>query len=260
MKYAEKLIDAGIAETRATGLATAIENLNKELCRLDLQGLRAFTGKVGILGQLDSFAQATGNRNVAKEIYQLNLNDAWQRMDIEELESTKLKMMSLGTGVMEFAELGLPGAKTLMMSMGTLIRRILGKTGLSYYGLVERANIWRMERGPNVVVESLSLRITDKYVGTCGHLDTWDRIGNFTRLFTAERGEITYDGGASLDFIHVNSRHSDEEIRKALKDSLSSQGCHHEYDCCGCVSQYVTRIKKLGANFWVVKRSWHRNI
>lgn len=259
MRYEEKLQALGIAETRTPGLAAAVEALNKELCKLDMDGLRKFTTNTGILGQLDMFARHSGSRNVAKEIYTLNLNAAWHRMDTEEMESTARKMMDLGTAVEEFAELNLPGARILMKSMSILIRRITNKNGLSYFNLLQKALI--IDGNYRMGSEILQINKTKKYVGSCNHLDTWDTVGEFTSLYVTERGgEESYESGSALHFIRVQSDRSEKDIRAAIKDTYDQRGCSHEHDCCGCVSQYVSRVKHLGNGVWVLKTSWYRNV
>ena len=51
-----------------------------------------------------------------------------------------------------------------------------------------------------------------------------------------------------------------EDIRQALRDTLSSNGCSHEYDCCGCRSYYVSRCDyEPESGEWLVTVSSSRN-
>jgi hypothetical protein len=114
--------------------------------------------------------------------------------------------------------------------------------------------------------QDLSLRRTRGYVGTWQHLDEWESIGSY---ITVSWGSWYTDPDdmcepiSTISRIWVNTRDnpaSIEDIEQALRDSLSSNGCSHDYDCCGCRSYYVSRCDYEPAlNEWLVTVSSSRN-
>lgn len=94
----------------------------------------------------------------------------------------------------------------------------------------------------------LELRLTCGYVDTYSHLDEWRSFGAAPARLTPPKlvdpGNGYDEGGTYLRWATLPRlpRRADRvDAARALEDTLSSWGCHHEYDCCGCAS-YSTRV------------------
>jgi hypothetical protein len=258
--YTNKLMEMGIAETRVAGLNDAMEKLNSELCKLDLSGLRAFTSEFGVIGHLDQFAQKTGSRNVAREVYAMAINKAQRNINLDDDIDFPLFADMLHYSAQQAANLSIPGAKMLCKSLATIRRQREGKIGLSFSRLAARVeNVFIDHRGPSP--EALKIRLTHKWNGNHQHRDDWNEIGEVTPMYRMVRHE-DMDGSSELMAVRVWSDSSNENIKKALHDTFSWHGCSCEHDCCGCVSQHITRIKCLdrARHIWILKVSTTRNI
>lgn len=62
-----------------------------------------------------------------------------------------------------------------------------------------------------------------------------------------------YDEGDTT-ISHVRAPRGSKNLSQALRDTLNSGGCHHEYDCCGCSSTFAT-VRKVSARDYVLKVS-----
>jgi hypothetical protein len=94
-------------------------------------------------------------------------------------------------------------------------------------------------------------------------------IGKALTLWGVDRKNENGESGTTLVFVNVeldDMNATDDDIRKAINRTFRSGRCGHEHDCCGCVSEYPVRMKKLRNNnfhdtsTWVVLMSWYRNI
>lgn len=109
-------------------------------------------------------------------------------------------------------------------------------------------------------IVTLSQRRTHKYVGTYAYLDKWRdvvevklvrgrKISALTDL--AQRMGVRHgrnmdqvwnrldasDGPAYVHKVVAPRGWTDHKaLIRALEDTYSRHGCHHEYDCCGCAS------------------------
>lgn len=92
-------------------------------------------------------------------------------------------------------------------------------------------------------VTSLETRLTHRYVGTYSHLDEWQYLGaaRLTPPREVKEGNGYDDGGTYLRWATLPRGMDRDAACRALEDSLSSHGCAHEWDCCGCAS-YSTRV------------------
>lgn len=258
--YQEMLVEMGISESRVPGLFEAINKLNSELYKLDMSGLRAFTKDFGIIGHLDQFAQCTGDRNIAREIYATAINKAHRTINQDDDIDYNMFASMLHYSAEQAAQLEIPGAKMLCKSLKTIQRQREGKIGLSFSRLAARVNnIFSTQT--ELHQQQLEIRETNKFVGTHRHFDSWTAIGNVTSLHRVIRHE-DMDGTSELVFVHIWSDFADDSVERALKDTFSWNGCSCSHDCCGCVSQSVTRIRCLSrsSNIWVLKVSTSRNI
>lgn len=102
----------------------------------------------------------------------------------------------------------------------------------------------------------LSTRLTHRYVGTYKHLDRWQNVGPVRltpgRVVAESNG---YDeGNTYVRWATVPRGQSVDKTVRALEDTLSSHGCAHEWDCCGCAS-YSTRVIHRHGRRLVLKTS-----
>ena len=86
--------------------------------------------------------------------------------------------------------------------------------------------------------------VTRKFVGTFRHLDAWDELGTirhtpFRKVYNPARDEDLSDGPSYVAFARLPAGADVKEWCLAIEDSMSSHGCSHEYDCCGCASHYA---------------------
>jgi len=91
--------------------------------------------------------------------------------------------------------------------------------------------------------QHLSVRLTHRYVGTWKHLDEWRDVGTavLTPARAVEEGNGFDDGGTYIIWATLSRGVDRDAACRALEDELSSHGCAHEWDCCGCAS-YSTRV------------------
>ena len=102
---------------------------------------------------------------------------------------------------------------------------------------------------------SLSVRTTHKYVGTYSHLDNWDTVGLYKQIGGKALNE---DESAAFDatveyeyYVHVMPLKGEalptvDVLKAALEAQYTKDGCHHDHDCCGCVSTRVGSIEDIG--------------
>lgn len=113
----------------------------------------------------------------------------------------------------------------------------------------------------------LSVRETNKYVGTYAHLDTWCDIGTYTELARGVHTELArgvhtdeeaieeYTTATLLLSVTLDQPEPAERIARALESAFSKNGCHHEWDCCGCWSSSAEATHLNGDKWMVVQRS-----
>lgn len=116
-------------------------------------------------------------------------------------------------------------------------------------------------------MDTLEIRLTNRYVGTYQHEDEWLVIGSYEITYSEKWIKQEEDGYDSVDamkvyhHVTVNSDASVEDIGKALQDTFTMAGCHHEYDCCGCRSYYASKPKRISddSSVWLVEVNSWRN-
>ncbi len=101
---------------------------------------------------------------------------------------------------------------------------------------------------------SLDIRKTHKYVGTYQHEDDWENIGTAYELACrtlkpSESDEEDYcEPLRTLIQVKVRTYAGEnpslQQIKRALRDTYTQSGCHHEYDCCGCRSYHVDNVRR----------------
>lgn len=90
-------------------------------------------------------------------------------------------------------------------------------------------------------------RLTHRYVGTYSHLDRHSHVARIkmTPGRVTQEGNGLDEGNTIVYHVRAPANVPLRKVMRAIEDTLSHQGCHHEYDCCGCASHY-TRVKHLG--------------
>jgi len=120
----------------------------------------------------------------------------------------------------------------------------------------------------------LRIRRTYTYVGTYSHLDLWDVLDcraecigfQDVPLAEVEEDDLCEPQCKQIWFLVTapgeNALPSDADLQKALEDEHTSQGCAHEWDCCGCRS-YSAEAEQLfkseDRQLWKVVQSSSRN-
>jgi len=105
----------------------------------------------------------------------------------------------------------------------------------------------------------LRRRLTHSYVGTWKHLDSWEYICTvkMTPWVVVEQPEDFDDATVCHAWVTLpqgaDRKNRDLAIR-AIEDTLSSHGCSHEWDCCGCASYRVEVVRRQGRRVLVSSR------
>ena len=99
----------------------------------------------------------------------------------------------------------------------------------------------------------LEKRVTYRYVGAYAHLDEWRDLGGTTARLTppicVNPGNRYDEGGTYLRWAtlpRLPQRADRADAVRALEDMLSSHGCAHERDCCGCASHNTQALRRRG--------------
>lgn len=267
MSYANILKTSGIVETRIAAITDAMKALHSALSSLDNQQLKIFAAK-SLDTHFGEFIAAEHAFDVSSVMQEMRLFEAARRIDFDEFGEYAERLTSL---VEEAAEVRLPGAATLLQSITELYKLHPRSRMPLSQRLIAKAVAYERTHGP-ASYEDLKIRKTNKYVGTCKHLDSWERIGMVKCMLSIPRGEHAYENYKRTLVVctAVDSNYDEvfevtiDTIIGALKNVYTSEGCACEHDCCGCVSSRPTHIKHLGRNlgyeFFVIKMSYSRNI
>lgn len=90
----------------------------------------------------------------------------------------------------------------------------------------------------------LFTRLTHRFVGTYKHEDAHRYVGRAKllpmRTLREPRENDFSDGGTYIARAVLPRGVSREVAMRALRDTLTSEGCAHEWDCCGCRSQWAS--------------------
>ena len=252
MSYRSKLQEMGIVESRISNIYDAMNSLHNAISKLDNQQLKIFSSTFGLIGHLDMFAREEGLRNVAVDMYNCALRESVKRIDFEDgFDDFSDKLYYLAQ---QAHEVKIPGAQQLCRS------------------LCDIRSKYELSRMPFSALAKKALNIAEVHGNACHtkYLYTSDGecIGKALTLWGIDRTD-TGESGTRLVFINVeleDMNATDADIRKAINSVYREVGCSHEHDCCGCVSQYPLRMKKLRTNnwhdtsTWVVLMSWYRNV
>lgn len=252
MSYASKLREMGIVESRIDDLYEAMNGLHRAISKLDNRQLKAFSSTFGLIGHLDMFAREEGLRNVAVDMYNCALRESVKRIDFDEFSDFSDKLFYLAEGA---SEVGIPGAQQLCRS------------------LCDIRSKYELSRMPFSALAKKAQNIAEIHGNACWtdylYTNEDECIGKALTLWSVDRENTMGESGTTLIFINVeldDMNATDEDIKKAINRTFRSKRCGHEYDCCGCVSEYPVRMKKLCTNnwhdttTWVVLMAWYLNI
>jgi hypothetical protein len=106
----------------------------------------------------------------------------------------------------------------------------------------------------------VSARLTHKWADHCSNRDEWtDSIPvKLLQGVLLSEGK-SYDEGSTVRYRVIGPKNVDQKmLKKAIRDTFSTGGCSHEYDCCGCPSTYAT-VKKARKGIFtaIVKTSYN---
>lgn len=107
---------------------------------------------------------------------------------------------------------------------------------------------------------NLEVRKTRRYVDTCSHLDDWEPVGRAKVMpqRLVREGNGLDDQGTYLLHAWIPAGQDPELSRRALADHFTSEGCTHEYDCCGCWSMSAS-VKRVTRRAFAVRIEYRRN-
>ena len=107
----------------------------------------------------------------------------------------------------------------------------------------------------------LYLRKSFKYVDSCSSMDKWEHVGKYSvdHSCNVDVSYDEYEGYINYFSVKVESDRSEEDIKAALKHEFTEWGCHHDYDCCGCLLKHVTHVLKLYDNEYLIRQGVSRN-
>lgn len=115
-RFTDNMREAGVAELRAYELESAVGMLHTVLCRLDENG-RDAVAKTGIHTILRQYAIDGYYRDVASELQEIGVAKAVERTDLSGEVDIQLIMDRLYNALLDFMELGLPGAYVCWSSL-----------------------------------------------------------------------------------------------------------------------------------------------
>lgn len=102
---------------------------------------------------------------------------------------------------------------------------------------------------------NVSRRLTHTYTGTFAHLDKWEGIGVVSVTPSKQVDEPEEEwrdlshGGRYIRWARLPaglSKAQRKQWSRGLMESLTREGCHHEWDCCGCPSHYTRVVHRKG--------------
>lgn len=111
-------------------------------------------------------------------------------------------------------------------------------------------------------MQDLTLRLTNRYVGTWAHLDDWESIGAFDTRHQSSQildEDDPCEPTRTVMVMEIDCPRSDDEIYRALRDTLGRHGCDHEHDCCGCWSTRLEEARPEGGRTWTAILHSSRN-
>lgn len=258
MSYSTKLAEMGITASRIEDLVDATNNLHRAISKLDNQQLKAYSSTFGLIGHLDLFAREEELRNVAVEMYNINLARAFKNIDFDEFPEFSDKLFYLAE---EAGELNIPGAKQLCRSLIDMRKAFESKKRPFARFAAKMNHIGFLYPSTS---HNLDVYIDGIYNSDNRHLNDEETVARARYLKTYTKEDDRGESGTDYMFIAVDYEAYDynrETLLKAIRNTYRIDSCGHEYDCCRCRRQAVQHVKFLAeiqcAEIYCVKISWH---
>lgn len=90
---------------------------------------------------------------------------------------------------------------------------------------------------------NLFTRLTRKYRDGWSSNDAWDFLATVKvtppKVVREPSEEEFSDGGSTVRFMRAPSGVNKKLLLQAIRDTMTTSRCRHDYDCCGCRSSYV---------------------
>lgn len=112
---------------------------------------------------------------------------------------------------------------------------------------------------------ALMLRKSHKFVGSYQHEDNWEYIGRYViveqQLFYTDPDDMCEPMSLKMRlWVKPMGVVEPDQIKQALRDSFTMNGCHHAWDCCGCRGFYASLVEYNDiTDEWLVTQSSSRN-
>ena len=93
---------------------------------------------------------------------------------------------------------------------------------------------------------NVNKRNTHRYRDGWAHEDSWEYLGSIkvTPARQVEEGNGIDEGGVFVRYARIRRQDDFRLLQRGLEDTMSTSGCRHDYDCCGCAS-YRTTVRRV---------------
>jgi hypothetical protein len=99
---------------------------------------------------------------------------------------------------------------------------------------------------------NLYQRLTHKYALGWDYLDEYATLGTATMTAPKLVSDAGIDGHTRTARVTAPATLGSLNIARAIADTLTTSGCRHEYDCCGCATT-TTQVTRLSRRQYGVK-------
>lgn len=102
-------------------------------------------------------------------------------------------------------------------------------------------------------------RLTYKYRLGWDYLDNFDAIGTATMTAPKLVSDNGIDGKTHTARVKAPATLGNQNISKAISDTLTTSRCRHEHDCCGCATT-TAQVTRLSRRQYGVKLFTYYNV
>lgn len=105
------------------------------------------------------------------------------------------------------------------------------------------------------------VRLTNRYVGSCDHMNEhrYAFTGRVVPSKTLAEGDGYNEERVQLLVVRVLSGSTNpSDDARAIRDTFTKAGCHHEYDCCGCASHHAS-VRRISGREYSVRLTTYWN-
>ena len=101
-------------------------------------------------------------------------------------------------------------------------------------------------------------RKSHTYASGWDWLDQWEFVGTarITPPKVVREGNAFDFAGVALQWAQLPAGVDAAAAAQAIVDTLSVSNCRHEYDCCGCLSQTATIVRRNRRRLLVRTSAW----